>query len=247
LSLYKGEEKIAERDVEGGSSSSEEELERTESILKKQNELLKVDPRNANVWFAKSVFLCKLQRYDEAIESLNEVTKLDPDFEGVWGLKAKIYAVLGERRRARLCWQRAIGMKPIDSDFRSLCPLCATTVDPNASRCVRCGFTLVEKEKQADYFGDLLNAGKEMEKESPTLPAPASPDLEEPPVEEREVRPAKERFELMREDLDEAINNANGVEREESLVGWIEKEFYRTRAPSLGEREREGKTILGSG
>ena len=57
--------------------------------------------------FAKAAWLAKTEEYEKCIETLEVITKRDPFYPGIWMLKAKIYRLLGNKKMARLCTERA--------------------------------------------------------------------------------------------------------------------------------------------
>jgi hypothetical protein len=58
-----------------------------EEVLKKAEEMIKVEESNASAWYIKGLALGSLERYEEALEALLEFIKLNPENANAWLFK----------------------------------------------------------------------------------------------------------------------------------------------------------------
>lgn len=79
------------------------ELEGVLDLLDVCQRRLKKDSQDVDAWFSKGLALAKLRKYEQAIYCLNRVTRIQRNYPSVWRLKAKVYALIGDRRMSSLC------------------------------------------------------------------------------------------------------------------------------------------------
>jgi tetratricopeptide (TPR) repeat protein len=85
-------------------------MSKNERILKNQQEILKKDPRNHKIWFARGILLAEMGRFKEALRCFDAVIKLDPRNKAVYNSKASALLQMGEIEQSSKWYRRALDM-----------------------------------------------------------------------------------------------------------------------------------------
>lgn len=67
---------------------------KTEELLKKAEEMIKLDGKDAVAWFNKGLALGILERHEEALEAFSKSTELDPENAVAWHSKGGVHLVI---------------------------------------------------------------------------------------------------------------------------------------------------------
>ncbi|MCK4444638.1 MAG: tetratricopeptide repeat protein, partial [Thermoplasmata archaeon] len=96
-------------------------VSKNERILKNQEEILKKDPRNHKIWFARGILLAEMERYEEAIRCFDAAIKLDPSNKAVYNSKASALMQIGDVEESVKWFKRAllISADEVDSGARA--------------------------------------------------------------------------------------------------------------------------------
>ncbi len=96
-------------------------LTKNEKILKNQEEILKKDPRNHKIWFARGILLSEMGRFSDAIRCFDAVMKLDPTNKAVFNSKASALMQMGDASEAARWYKRAleVSSRNVDEDVRA--------------------------------------------------------------------------------------------------------------------------------
>jgi len=96
------------------------ERSKYEKILKSQEEILKKNPRNYKVWFARGNLLLEMRIYPDAIKCYEVVIKLKPDHMESWNAKANALSILGKRKEAGVCYKKVLELSSarVDKKYR---------------------------------------------------------------------------------------------------------------------------------
>ncbi len=96
-------------------------ISKNERILKNQEEILKKDPRNHKIWFARGILLAEMGRFEEAIRCFDAAIKLNPGNKAIYNSKASALMNLGEVEEASKWYKRAllISADEVDSQART--------------------------------------------------------------------------------------------------------------------------------
>ncbi|UCD92716.1 MAG: tetratricopeptide repeat protein, partial [Methanobacteriota archaeon] len=92
------------------------QISKNERILKNQEEILKKDPRNHKIWFARGSLLVEMARYEEAIRCFDAVIKLDPKNKAVYNAKASALMRMGNMDEAAEWYSKALVATSEDVD-----------------------------------------------------------------------------------------------------------------------------------
>jgi tetratricopeptide (TPR) repeat protein len=94
---------------------------KNERILKNQQEILKKDPRNHKIWFARGILLAEMGRFEEAIRCFDAVIKLDPKNKAVYNSKASALLHMGELEQSSEWYRKALDIcsEEIAPDLRA--------------------------------------------------------------------------------------------------------------------------------
>jgi tetratricopeptide (TPR) repeat protein len=84
--------------------------------LKKAEEMIKRDEKNAIVWAMKGVALRNLERYEEALEAFSKSTELNPELAPAWFYKGKALGAFGRYEEALDAFSKSIEVNPEDAD-----------------------------------------------------------------------------------------------------------------------------------
>ena len=71
-----------------------------ERALAVYNRKLKINSKNAEIWYARAVLLSELGQFEQSISSFDKAIEIDPLFEGVWHAKADVYTKMGQHAKA---------------------------------------------------------------------------------------------------------------------------------------------------
>ena len=76
------------------------------------NDMLDIDPDNAQFWNSKGVILAKLDRIEEALESFDRGLLIDQDESRIWYSKGCVLMDSGEFRLAFACLYKSLDLDP---------------------------------------------------------------------------------------------------------------------------------------
>jgi tetratricopeptide (TPR) repeat protein len=76
------------------------------------NDMLDIDPENAQFWNSKGVLLAKVDRLEEALVSFDRSLELDPDEPKTWYSKGCVLMDGGEHRLALACLYKSLDLDP---------------------------------------------------------------------------------------------------------------------------------------
>ncbi|MBI4999932.1 MAG: FG-GAP repeat protein [Euryarchaeota archaeon] len=108
----KKDKRFTEDFVEKWSRSSEPAQEdQTENVLRRQDQLLKKDPKNARVWFARALILSDIGQYVQALTCVNKAEELDPTIDGIFPAKANLLSRLNRYREAAQYFKKGLDSK----------------------------------------------------------------------------------------------------------------------------------------
>ncbi|MEW5937931.1 MAG: tetratricopeptide repeat protein, partial [Candidatus Thermoplasmatota archaeon] len=93
------------------SSKPPKKEDKTEEVLRKQDALLKKDPKNAKVWYARALILADLGRYSQALTCLNKAEEFDPTLEGLFTAKGNVLSRLDRYSEAALYFKKGLEAK----------------------------------------------------------------------------------------------------------------------------------------
>ncbi|HEQ78969.1 MAG TPA: tetratricopeptide repeat protein, partial [Euryarchaeota archaeon] len=139
-------------------------------ILEKQAELLKKNPNNERIWFARGVLFSDLGKYDRAIECFNKVIEIDPNNKDVYNAMGEAYRNLGLHKESAQMFLKSLEV--LEPSFASqddelmedllatpdgsVCPVCDSVILPGARVCGNCGLEFVEGlDSDIDVVGEL--------------------------------------------------------------------------------------------
>ena len=97
-------------------------VSKNERILKNQEEILKKDPRNHKIWFARGILLAEMGRFEEAVRCFDAVMKLDPTNRAVYNSKASSLNQIGKTEESAKWYKRAllISAEEVDSNIGAI-------------------------------------------------------------------------------------------------------------------------------
>lgn len=109
-------EKSAEGERAPKKKAKEKKKEETKELIKKYDEALRKDEKDASMWYAKGVTQLLLDKYSDAIKSFDKAIEIDPNYKVVWRAKAEALVKLNQHTEAILCYDRALKLNPEDKD-----------------------------------------------------------------------------------------------------------------------------------
>ncbi|MFQ6060686.1 MAG: tetratricopeptide repeat protein, partial [Thermoplasmata archaeon] len=152
------------------------QISRNERILRNQEAILKKDPRNHRIWFARGLLLVEMGRFREAIRCFDAVIKLDPKNRAVYNAKASALMQAGDVDEAVKWYKRALDTTSayidekiavalsekasVDEILHQMaleseewekvetrtCPICGATVKRETKICPSCDWEFYEEE-----------------------------------------------------------------------------------------------------
>jgi len=104
-----------------GGARKKKRLTKNEKILKNQEEILKKDPRNHKIWFARGILLTEMGKFPDAIRCFDAVMKLDPKNKAVFNSKASALMQMGDASEAARWYKRAleVSSRNVDEETRA--------------------------------------------------------------------------------------------------------------------------------
>jgi len=87
-----------------------------EELLKKAEEMIKLDVENAGAWIVKGSALETLGRHEEALEAFSKAIELNPEYADAWVLKGLALGNLGRPEETLEVLSKAIELKPEVAD-----------------------------------------------------------------------------------------------------------------------------------
>ncbi|TET90434.1 MAG: tetratricopeptide repeat protein, partial [Methanomassiliicoccales archaeon] len=99
-----------------GEVRKKKQVSKNERILKNQEEILKRNPRNHKIWFARGTLLVEMGRHEEAIRCFDAVIKLDPKNRAVYNAKASALMRMGDTDEAVKWYRKALAVTSEDVD-----------------------------------------------------------------------------------------------------------------------------------
>lgn len=90
--------------------AKKKQISKNERILKNQQEILRKDPRNHKIWFARGILLAEMGRFGKALRCFDAVIKLDPRNKAVYNSKASALLQMGEIEQSSTWYRRALDM-----------------------------------------------------------------------------------------------------------------------------------------
>ncbi len=114
---------------------------RVQRVATGAEERLRLNERDADALFALAATEAILGGAAVAVTLLDRVEAIDPNYPGLWGLKAKLYATLGDTARwqeARKHADRTYEGAAAGSADRTTCPSCGSSVPAGAAACPVC-------------------------------------------------------------------------------------------------------------
>jgi tetratricopeptide (TPR) repeat protein/predicted AAA+ superfamily ATPase len=87
-----------------------------EELLKKAEEMIKLDVENAGAWIVKGAALETLGRYEEALEAFSKAIELNPDNANAWFMKGMALGNLGRYEETLEVLSKAIELNPDNAD-----------------------------------------------------------------------------------------------------------------------------------
>ncbi|HKZ47160.1 MAG TPA: tetratricopeptide repeat protein, partial [Thermoplasmata archaeon] len=177
-------------------------------ILKRQEELLKKDPNNVGVWFARALLLYDLGEYAEALNCLDRVLDLDPKFPGLYAARAEVLTKLGQPEGAAESMRHALEDVAAGADEGYLRALKDRTplheILERGLADLEREVARAEEEERAALRGmpprlaeeDLLGRLEEEARGPPPGPRPPEPAPREPDTRERLAAWRREGFDV---------------------------------------------------
>ena len=83
-----------------------------EELLKKAEEMIKVEKNNAFAWFTKGRAMMNLNKHEEALDAFSKSTELNPKSDYGWFFKGLILGILGRNKEAVQALSKAIELNP---------------------------------------------------------------------------------------------------------------------------------------
>lgn len=90
--------------------------EEIKELIKRYDEALERDEKDASMWYAKGVTQALLDKHSDAIKSFDKAIEIDPNYKVVWRAKAEALVKLNHHSEALLCYDRALELNPDDKD-----------------------------------------------------------------------------------------------------------------------------------
>jgi tetratricopeptide (TPR) repeat protein len=87
-------------------------LERFSEALDSYDEALKLEPKNAELWYNKAKTFEKLDKPHEAIESYDEALRIDLNHVDAWYSRGMVMVNLGKNKEALECFDKALELNP---------------------------------------------------------------------------------------------------------------------------------------
>jgi len=159
-------------------------LGRKEGILRRQDKLLKANPKDEKLWLGMGYNLMKMGQIEKALKCFDFALRLNPHYGKAWKLKGDALTILGREEEAKACYAKASYRETkqkknpsekkeekvrerLAEEKRISCPRCSLEMSFEETVCQGCGATLPKEEVRGVRIVEILRLCKEKLKVDP--------------------------------------------------------------------------------
>lgn len=214
------------------------------------NDMLDIDPENAQFWNSKGVILTKFERIEEALESFDRGLLIDPNEPRIWYSKGCVLMDSGEFRLALACFYKSLDLDPRYAKARERFIKCLDEwLESGATTGAEPPFG--QKDDQNSYEEVVEEAGMEwteekriLIEEEESMDEPHSVTRSQEIIKERQMKGTFLDDDLFRDEEEEVKDETWGeVKEENEEEEWSEEELEGWDSQDdedLGDENGEG-------
>jgi len=242
-----------------------------EKALAHYERMIELDPRNAELWYARGSTLAKMERNDEAIKSYEMAVEIDPKHDAAWIAMAGLFTRMGDSKSAGECYKHVISAAGVTDllpkmgaagspdeepsasaeevkaferellDEEPACNVCNGPLTPDGKTCTLCGKDFSTPAEGAPIESAEAAQPGESSAQAEGAPAEAAQSQVASQAQAEGTQPAEAAPQPEGQAAETQEEEAPGAVRVEDLDNLSEKELYKI----LSSVASELKPMLG--